>query len=69
MKEIIKYSTWEESPDILKVQDCAGLLKIGINQMYKIARTEDFPALYFGKQIRVPKEALKQWIQQQTICH
>ncbi|MDD4780333.1 MAG: helix-turn-helix domain-containing protein [Tissierellia bacterium] len=67
MKELVKYSNWDEAPDILYVPECASLLKIGINQMYKIARTNNFPVLHFGKQLRVPKEALKRWVQDQTM--
>jgi hypothetical protein len=58
---------WDEAPDMLHIRECASLFHIGINQMYRIARTKGFPALYFGKQIRVPKDALKNWVDNQIL--
>lgn len=65
-KEKNKILHWDEAPDIMKIPEVASLLQLGINQTYDIAKSEGFPGIYFGKQIRVHKEALKKWINEKT---
>jgi excisionase family DNA binding protein len=66
MKDNNKILHWDDAPDILKIPQVAELLQLGINQTYEIAKGEGFPGIYFGKQIRVHKEALKKWIVDKT---
>ena len=60
------YKTWEEAPDILTVKEMASLLKIGITKSYELCRIKGFPSIKFGKNIRIPKEALHIWINNQA---
>lgn len=56
---------WEDAPDILKPQEAAKLMRIGKNKIYEVAASNGFPKLYMGERnFVIPKEALRQWIQQ-----
>jgi excisionase family DNA binding protein len=57
---------WEDIPDILTVKEMASFLKIGITKSYELCRIEGFPSINFGKKIRIPKEALQTWINNQA---
>lgn len=56
---------WEEAPDILTVKEAAKILRVGKNQMYEMCRIEGFPKIILGckRGIRIPKEALRNWVE------
>ena len=61
-------SNWENAPEILKPQEAAKILRIGKNKIYEFAKSEGFPKLYLGeRQFVIPREALRQWINQKSI--
>lgn len=55
----------EDSPDILTVLEAAAILRVGKNRMYELCKIEGFPKIVLGNErgIRIPKEALKRWIE------
>jgi excisionase family DNA binding protein len=57
---------WEDAPDILTVREAAKLVRIGKNQMYELCRINDFPQVTIGRNIRIPKEALRHWLDKQA---
>ena len=57
---------WDKAPEVLKVLEASKLLQLGINQTYELCHREDFPAIKFGKQYRIPKNALRQWLEKQV---
>jgi excisionase family DNA binding protein len=56
----------EELPLLLTmkhIQDITGLSK---PKVYELAHRQDFPAVFFGRAIRVPREAFLRWLDQQA---
>ena len=54
----------EELPVMLKVEDVARILGIGIAGAHDLVRAPGFPALYIGRRIRIPKEDFFRWIEE-----
>lgn len=54
----------ETEPIMLTVEQAAGLCQIGRDRMYLLTRRQDFPALRFGKSIRIPRQKLQEWVEQ-----
>jgi excisionase family DNA binding protein len=50
---------------LLTIDEARGILRVGRNVMYELTKT-GLPHIKVGKQIRIPREALLQWIQSQT---
>ena len=53
-------------PVILTVDQLQKYLGISRQKAYELTHVEGFPALRFGRSIRVPRAALEQWIQGAT---
>lgn len=54
---------FETYDDILTIEEVAEALKIGTSQAYKIVRSGDLNAYKEGKDWKVPKFALKNYIE------
>lgn len=54
--------TWNQADEILNVDDVADLLNLGKNQVYQLVRRKDFPVIRFGRQYRISKTGLIEWI-------
>lgn len=52
---------------LLTIDEARGILRVGRNVMYELTKT-GLPHIKVGKQIRIPREALMQWIESQTIA-
>ncbi len=50
--------TFEEAPDVLKVDQAASLLGLGRNTLYSAIRRGEFPALRVGNRVMVSKRVL-----------
>lgn len=48
----------EDYPDVLKVEQVAEILNIGINQAYHYVADGTIPSLRFGRSIRISKAAI-----------
>ena len=46
----------------ISVHELAGVMGIGRNSAYQLARSAGFPAIRIGRKIVIPIEALKQWL-------
>lgn len=46
----------------LDVKEAAGLLGIGIGQMYQLTHRADFPKLRAGKRILIPRQRFIEWV-------
>jgi excisionase family DNA binding protein len=67
MPNTVKILKWDDAPDILKPQEAAKLMRIGKNKIYEVAATNGFPKLVMGERnILIPKEPLRQWIEKQA---
>lgn len=68
------YGLWEEAqptapetpapdgPMLLTVPQAAKLLQIGRDQAYNLTHRRDFPAVRIGRTVRVNKEGLQRWL-------
>lgn len=55
-----------ELPDVLTISQMAKFLQIGISKAYEMSHWAGFPAVRIGRQVRVPKRALLEWLEQQS---
>lgn len=53
-------------PPALTVHQAAEVLNIGINKMYDLTRRKGFPAIRDGWKIRIPRDALFRWMEQEA---
>lgn len=56
---------------LLSIKEVKDILGIGLNQTYKLAKTQAFPTITIGNSIKVDEEGLQKWIEQnmgKTIC-
>ena len=57
---------FEQYDDILTVEEVAEILKIGMSQAYKIVRSGNLKGYKEGKDWKIPKQALKQYVLSQS---
>lgn len=60
--EIKKYHSINELPLILTVEDLMPVLCIGRNAAYDLVRSGQIRSLRIGRQIRIPREAVIEFI-------
>jgi excisionase family DNA binding protein len=53
-------------PAVLTMRDVQQTLGISRVTAYELAHTRGFPAVRFGRAIRVPREAFLRWLDQQA---
>ncbi len=51
---------------LLTVKDIQEMFQIKKDLAYKLVNTKGFPKIKIGREIRVPKQALKEWIKSYT---
>ena len=57
------FTSFEEMPVTLSVEQAADVLSISPVSLYKLIRKDStFPAIKLGRRIVIPKEKLKKWI-------
>lgn len=52
------YHSFEELPLTLRVEDLMPILGIGRNTAYKLVRSKQIYSVKIGRQLRIPKQAL-----------
>lgn len=57
---------FESYEDILTIQEVADILKIGTTQAYKIVRSGQLKAFKEGKDWKIPKPALIEYVAQRS---
>ncbi len=50
----------------LKPAEAAELINISLPKMYELCKRADFPTIYIGRTIIIPKKALEEWLQKQA---
>jgi len=55
-----------ELPAVLTVEEMRHFLGVSRPVAYQLVQRRDFPAIRIGRAIRVPREALLQWVEKQT---
>ena len=61
-----KYTSFEELPLMLSVQDVSDVLGIGLAHAYEVVHQKDFPTITLGNRIIVPRDKFIQWIDNET---
>jgi len=56
----------KELPAILSVEQMRQLLGVSRPKAYELVHTQGFPVVRLGRAIRIPREALMEWIGQQS---
>jgi len=51
---------------LLSVEEARKYLRISKGKMYQLVHQKDFPAVWIGRIVRIPKGALDQWIEKQA---
>ena len=60
----VTFKSYEELPMMLSVLEMAAALGISRAGDYELVRTEGFPVLKIGTRIVIPKDKLKEWVDQ-----
>lgn len=64
MEVIIIYNNFEDIPVVMSVPQASEILGISTVSLYKlIQKDKTFPVIVMGRRKSVPKEQLKQWIE------
>ena len=56
------YRSFDELPLALRVEDLMSILGIGRNTTYELVRSRQIRSVKVGKQIRISKEALREYL-------
>lgn len=57
-----KFHSFDELPLLLKVEDLMPVLGIGRNTAYELVKTGQIFSIQIGRQLRIPKQALIDFI-------
>jgi len=57
-----KYRSFDELPLTLRVEDLTSILDIGRNTAYELVRCGKIRSIRIGKQLRIPKDALVEYL-------
>ena len=57
-----KYRSFDELPLTLRVEDLTSILDIGRNTAYELVRCGTIRSIRIGKQLRIPKDALVEYL-------
>lgn len=58
-------TNFNELPVVMGVLDVAAVLGVSRNTAYEFVKSKGFPSFQVGKQIRVSKQALQAWLDDQ----
>ena len=59
------YTSLEQLPLALSAEDVAQVLGISRANAYTLMHSKDFPTIFFGKRMIVPRDKLIEWMEQQ----
>ena len=59
------YRSLEDLPLTLTVEEASQILRVGRNTAYELVRCGKLPSVRVGKQIRIPRQALLDYLSQQ----
>ena len=61
-----EYGSIDELPLVLRVEDLMPILSIGRNTAYELIRSGQIRSVRAGRKIRVPKEAIAEYLSRQA---
>ena len=59
-----KYRSFDDLPLALRVEDLMPILGIGRNTAYELVRSGQIRSVKIGRQIRIPKDAVVEYLKQ-----
>ena len=59
-----KYRSFDELPLTLRVEDLMPILGIGRNTAYELVRSGKIRSIRIGRQLRIPKDAIQDYLAQ-----
>ena len=59
------YRSFEDLPLTLTVEEAGQILRVGRNTAYDLVRCGQLPSVRVGKQIRIPRQALLDYLSRQ----
>lgn len=62
----LQEKNWESLPALLSVRQFQELTGFGRVRCYELCNSKNFPALRIGRTIRINRDGLRRWIEQQT---
>ncbi len=54
------------TPMLLTVRDVEAELQLGRTRTYELLRSGSIPVIRVGRALRVPRDALRRWVEEQT---
>ena len=61
-----EYRSYDELPLSLRAEDVAAVLGISRANAYTLMHSKEFPTIFIGKRMLVPKDKFLAWIEEQT---
>ena len=61
-----EYRSYDELPLSLRAEDVAAVLGISRANAYTLMHSKEFPTIFIGKRMLVPKDKFLAWIDEQT---
>ena len=61
-----QYRSYDELPLSLRAEDVAAVLGISRANAYTLMHSKEFPTIFIGKRMLVPKDKFLAWIEDQT---
>lgn len=61
----MKKTTLQEYSDIMTIEDLIEYLKLGRSKVYSLVTSGEIRGMKFGKNWRIPKESVKEYIDKQ----
>jgi excisionase family DNA binding protein len=58
----------DDLPAVMTVEECAAFLRIGRSACYASVRNGTIPSVRVGRLIRVPREALLEWLSKRDLA-
>ena len=60
-----QYSTYDQLPLMLNAEDVQAVLRISRAGAYALMHRQDFPTIYIGKRMVIPRESFFEWLENQ----
>lgn len=58
---------YDDDVALLTMDEVKKFLRIGTNKVYELVAQKKIPSIKLGNKIRVPKKALLEWIDKETV--
>lgn len=60
--ECREYTSIDQLPLVLSVEQLAAVLGVGLNNAYQLVRSESIRSVRIGRQYKIPKDALEAYL-------